>query len=62
MMRYFVKSHFSGWNEVSETMYHRFCQHLRDGATAIKSTEKEQYIQTRAVKIDEDGNVTRGEE
>lgn len=46
MKKYFVKAIFSGWHEVSEENYNRFCDNIRNGATGLKSEEKEAYIIT----------------
>jgi effector-binding domain-containing protein len=46
MKKYFVKAIFSGWHEVSEENYNRFCDNIRRNATGIKSEEKEAYILT----------------
>lgn len=46
MKKYFVKAIFSGWHEVSEANYNRFCDNIRKNATGIKSEEKEAYILT----------------
>lgn len=47
MKRYFVKSHFTGWHEVTEKAFNDFCENIRKNATAIRSEEMENYIKTR---------------
>lgn len=53
MKRYYVKSLFFGWREVSKERFERFIEHLRKNATGVPAVKKEAYIQTRA-KIIED--------
>lgn len=43
--RYFVKSRFYGWREVSAEQYARFVDVIRKGATAMTAEKKEKYIQ-----------------
>lgn len=50
--RYFVKSLFRGWNEVTEQQFDRFCKTLREGMTAVPEEKKEQRIQER-IRIEE---------
>lgn len=45
-MRYFVKSHYHGWCEVSKQNFDRFCEHIRKYATGIRAENKEEYIKT----------------
>ena len=52
-MRYFVKSHFSGWREVDEIRYNRFIDIIRHGAIAMTDHQKEQYIKTVTYKTEE---------
>ena len=42
--RYFVKSRFYGWREVSAEQHARFVDVIRKGATAMTAEKKEQYI------------------
>lgn len=44
--RYFVKSRFYGWREVSEEQYARFVDVIRKGATAMTAEKKEEYIKS----------------
>ena len=44
--RYFVKSRFYGWREVSAEQYARFVDVIRKGATAMNAEKKEEYIKT----------------
>ena len=44
--RYFVKSCFYGWREVSAEQYARFVGVIRKGATAMNAEKKEEYIKT----------------
>lgn len=43
--RYFVKSQFYGWREVSAEQYAKFVDHIRKGATGMTAEKKEKYIQ-----------------
>lgn len=45
-MRYFVKSHYHGWCEVSKQNFDQFCEHIRKYATGIRAENKEEYINT----------------
>lgn len=54
-MRYFVKSHFRGWVEVTKEHYIRFVENIRENATGIKSDKKAEYIKT-VTKIEGDKN------
>lgn len=54
MKRYFVKSHFSGWHEVSEESYKAFIEHIKKGALALSDAKKNEYIKTVTKIIDED--------
>ena len=47
MKKYFVKSRFSGWREVTEQQFLRWCDHIRTGAVGMKQEERERYIQER---------------
>ena len=44
-MKYFIKSRFSGWREVTEEQFARWCDHIRKNAVAMKPEERERYIQ-----------------
>lgn len=52
MKRYYVKSLFFGWREVSKAQFDRFIEYLRKNAIGIPSAKKEAYIQTRAKIIE----------
>lgn len=43
--RYYVNTRFSGWREVTEQQYRRWCDHIRAGAVGMKQEERERYIQ-----------------
>lgn len=53
-MRYFVKSHYSGWNEVTKDQYLRFVDNIRTGATAMTEKQKLQLIE-RVTKVEPKG-------
>lgn len=44
--RYFVKSRFYGWREVSAEQYASFVAVIRKVATAMNAEKKEEYIKT----------------
>lgn len=46
MKRYFVKSHFSGWREVSYDSYKSFVENIKKGALALSDHRKNEYIKT----------------
>lgn len=46
MKKYYVRSHFYGWREVSKEQFDSFVEHLRKNATGITADKKEEYIQT----------------
>ena len=50
--RYFVKSHFNGWQEVDEEHYNNFIKIIQNGATALNDTQKEQYIKQKTFKYE----------
>ena len=52
MKKYYVKSLFHGWCEVSKEQFDSFVEHLRKNATGIPADKKEAYIQT-CVRIKE---------
>jgi hypothetical protein len=47
MKKYFVKSLFYGWQEVSKEQFDNFVEHLRKNAVGIPLAKREEYIQTR---------------
>lgn len=47
MRKYYVKSLFHGWREVSKERFDSFVEHLQKNATGIPAAKKEEYIQTR---------------
>lgn len=52
MNRYFVKTHFSGWCEVTEVNFGKFVENIHKHATGIKADEKEEYIK-KVTRIEE---------
>lgn len=42
--KYFVKSHFNGWCEVSEENYKRFIENIIQRAGGMNDKQKQQYI------------------
>jgi hypothetical protein len=44
-MKYFIKSRFFGWREVTEEQFARWCDHIRKNAVAMKPEERERHIQ-----------------
>lgn len=46
-MKYFVKTNFHGWVEVSKERFYGFCELLRKSTPAIPSDKKEEYIASR---------------
>lgn len=55
MKKYYVKSLFYGWNEVSKEHYDRFIKHITEHSTALK--QKEEYLKTRTKVIDESETI-----
>lgn len=53
MKRYFVKSHFSGWREVSYECYKSFVDNIKKGALALSDYRKDEYIK-KVTRIVED--------
>lgn len=53
-MRYFVKSHFNGCNEVTENQYIRFIANIRSGASAMSEQQKQQLIE-RVTRVEPKG-------
>lgn len=53
-MKYFVKSHFSGWVEVDKEKFYGFRRLLRNTATNIPADKKEEYIESRTKIIEEE--------
>lgn len=47
MRRYFVKSYFYGWREVTEQQFSAFCEHIRKNAVAMPPAQREQWIRDR---------------
>ena len=45
--KYYVKTYFQDWHEVSKEQFDSFVAHLRKNATGIPADKKEAYIQTR---------------
>lgn len=45
-MRYYIKTYFHGWQEVSKEGFDRFVQVIRQGSTAIPSHKKDEYIKS----------------
>lgn len=50
-MRYFVKSLFYGWREVSKKNFDAFVETIRKGSTAIPLDKKDEYIASRTAII-----------
>lgn len=46
-MRYFVKSFFSGWHEVSKEKFDAFVQHLKSESTAVPENKKQELIDSK---------------
>ena len=46
MKRYFVKSHFYGWREVSYERYKSFVENIKEGALALSDYRKNEHIKT----------------
>lgn len=42
--KYFVKSHFNGWCEVSEENFNRFIDNIWKSAVAMNEQQKQKYI------------------
>ena len=58
MKRYFVKSHFSGWNEVSYKCYKSFVENIKKGALALSDDRKNEYIKTiTRIVVDEENGI-----
>lgn len=47
MKRYFVKSLFYGWREVTEQQFTAFCEHMRKNAVAMTPEQRERWLQDR---------------
>ena len=52
MKKYFVKSLFYGWREVSKEQADNLALHIRRNASAIPAEKREEYIKTR-IKVEE---------
>lgn len=46
-MRFYVKSLYSGWHEVTEEQYNNFCELLRNHITNMTGEQKEKRIKER---------------
>lgn len=46
MNRYYIKTHFSDWVEVSKEAFDRYAEHIKKNATGIKASKKDAYIKT----------------
>ena len=44
MKRYFVKSHFSDWREVSKDNFDGFVQNIKRNAGGINEQQKEEHL------------------
>lgn len=44
MTRYFAKTLFSGWKEVTEVQYIAWCEHIYRQAAAMNEEQKRNYI------------------
>lgn len=53
MKHYYIKTLFSGWNEVGKNSYERYIKHLRDGITTMSGEKKEEYIKTKILVVNE---------
>lgn len=53
MQHYFVKTHFSGWQEVSPENYNSFIENFKIGATGMKESKKADYLKT-ITRIEDD--------
>lgn len=54
MKRYYVKSLFTGWREVSKEHFDRFVEHIRQDSNGLLTVSaKEEYIKSRT-RIEED--------
>jgi hypothetical protein len=53
-MKYLVKTHFSGWVEVTEEKFYGFRRLLRNTATAIPADKMDEYIESRTKIIEEE--------
>ena len=47
MKKYYIRSLFHGWKEVTEEQQREFVELLRKNITAMSGDEKEKYIQGR---------------
>ena len=47
-MRYYIKSLFNGWVEVTEDRYKEWCNYLRNGAVALTAEQREERIKERS--------------
>ena len=52
-MRYYIKSLFHGWRQVSEKRYNQWCQTIRTGAVNMTKERREELIKERA-RIEKD--------
>ena len=46
MKKYFIKTIFGGWSEVSKEAFDRFVERIKKGATGIEASKKEAFIKT----------------
>lgn len=55
MKKYFIKSLFSGWNEVSEDRFNEYVENLKNGSINIPQEEKSAFIaeKTEIVEMDD---------
>lgn len=44
-MKYFVKSRFTGWQEVAEQNYRDFIKNIKASATAMSDEEKQRLVE-----------------
>lgn len=52
MKKYYVKSLFSGWCEVTEENYRAYIEHLRKGSSAVPQEKKNELIARRTKVVD----------
>ena len=48
MRRYYIKSLFHGWGEVTEERYEYWCKVIREGAVALTVEQREERIKERS--------------
>ena len=54
MKKYYIKTLFHGWKEVTQERQQEYIKHLRNGIMTMTEEKKEAYIKTRVKTIDLD--------